>query len=192
LSGVKKSYVGFCPDCGTKHSLLNLPKGTGTKASNKEQTVNETNKGQTVNQTTKEQTTEVTREVEEPEGDEGEIKEETKEPERVEVPTTKKEIADDFGVWRRIYIPYDVCFAFNRVKSDGLTDAKDLQSWLVECVDLALEYAYRRRIVFEQVLSKDGKLKWIKDQGFTKEQLEGLLKIGSITEEEFNTLVGGE
>jgi len=130
---------------------------------------------------------------EQPTGEEEEVTETEEEPKTAEVPTSRtKEVADDFGVWRRLYIPYDVGFAFNRVKADGLTEANDLQSWLVECVDLALEYAYRRRIVFEQVVSKDGKMKFLKEQNLSRDELLGLLKVGSISREEFETLVGGE
>jgi len=181
-----------CANCGNEVKEVQARGGTRYYCNNCKKMVKVVQQGAGGQEKAgQEQETQEVQGWESPESEE-EVREEEKEPPRAEVPTTRKEIADDFGVWRRIYIPYDVLFAFNRVKGDGLTECKDFQSWLVECVDLALEYAYRRRIVFEQVLSKDGKLKWIKDQGFTKEQLEGLLKIGSITKEEFNTLVGSE
>jgi len=188
----KLGLEGTCPDCGARiRKFIGGSKGNPSSSGRGNKGVEETGKSAKKGEggTEKSEETQPTP----PSGDGGEeIAQTEEEPETAEVPTSKtREVADDFGVWRRLYIPYDVGFAFNRAKAEGLTKANDLQSWLVECVELALEYAYGWRIVFEKVTSEDGKMEFLRNKNLSQEELSGLLKTGTITQEEFEKLVGG-
>jgi len=117
------------------------------------------------------------------------VKEEERElPAEQKAPKVEREAADDFGVSRRIYLPYFVYALYVMYKTERITQAETFSEWLVECVDLATKYGYRRRLVLEEILSFEERTQLLKKERFSKEELQALLRIGYITPEEYEEL----
>jgi len=125
-------------------------------------------------------------EVKEKEG--MEIRETVEEPARAE-PKARAEAVDDFGCWKRVYLPHTVFAVYNFLKAKKLTVAESISEFLAECVDLALELGFRHRIMMEQILSREERLRFLSEKQITREELKGLLKAGYLSNEEYAALI---
>jgi len=97
--------------------------------------------------------------------------------------------ADEYGVSRRIYLPYFSYTLFSILKSQGVTRAENFNEWLVECIELAMKHGYRRRIILERVLEPKEIVYLLKEMKISREELETLRKVGYISDEEYKQLM---
>jgi len=96
---------------------------------------------------------------------------------------------DTEGKWVSVYLPHLSFEKYGYIR-DKFGDCDSLSNFIVNAIDFYFEHYYGLRYTVQEITPEELRLRTLKEKNFSKEELDDLLKLGRISQEEYNILTG--